>query len=369
MTGWAMLGLEASGRNPLDVRRAGHSPIDYLRASAGRLRTTGDLERTALALEGAGVSPRSFAGHDVVAELRRRRSPSGSFEGQVNLTAFGTLALRGAGAPPSSLERSSAWLRRAQNGDGGWGFRRRAASDPDSTGAALQGLAAGGGKGGRAIASGSSYLRRAQRADGGFALAGSRTSNTQSTAWALQGLVAAGVQPSGVRTHRHSPLDYLARRQAGDGHFRYSSSSDQTPVWVTGQALLAVERAAFPLAAVPRSPSPPGRQSRALPSRAGAVPGAGASDTRSGSSRHGPARSAKADSARGRPAARSGAASVPSSRGRSVGIGGQSRNPLPSSEAAGRGAGRSAAPYVAGGSCLLAAALAAGFVWYRRRVG
>jgi energy-coupling factor transport system substrate-specific component len=369
MTGWAMLGLEASGRNPLDVRRAGHSPTDYLRASAGLLRTTGDLERTALALEGAGVSPRSFAGRNLMAELRRRRSPSGSFEGQVNLTAFGILALRGAAAPPSSLKRSSAWLRRAQNGDGGWGFRRGAASDPDSTGAALQGLAAGGGKGG-AIAGGSSYLRRAQRPDGGFALAGSRSSNTQSTAWAVQGLVAAGVRPAGVRARRHSPLDYLAKRQAADGHFRYSSSSDQTPVWVTGQALLAVEGAAFPLAAVPRSPSPPGRQTRASPSRAGAGHGAGAGESKVGSSPHALVRSAKAGVAHRRPAVRSGAAAVPSSRGRSAGLRPRlARDPVPSSDASGRGGGRSAASYVAGGSCLLAAALAAGFGWYRRRVG
>ena len=33
MTGWAMLGLEAAGRNPLDVERtAGATPVDYLRA-------------------------------------------------------------------------------------------------------------------------------------------------------------------------------------------------------------------------------------------------------------------------------------------------------------------------------------------------
>ena len=103
ITGWAVLGLESAGRNPLDVRRGGHSPIGYLRSQAGGLRSTGDLERTILALEGAGVSPRRFGGRDLVAELRRRRSRSGSFEGQVNLTAFGILALRAAGAAASAL--------------------------------------------------------------------------------------------------------------------------------------------------------------------------------------------------------------------------------------------------------------------------
>ena len=36
---------------------------------------------------------------------------------------------------------------------------------------------------------------------------------------------------------------------------RYSSDSDQTPVWVTGQALLAVNGRPFPLAPVPRAVS------------------------------------------------------------------------------------------------------------------
>ncbi len=38
-----------------------------------------------------------------------------------------------------------------------------------------------------------------------------------------------------------------------DGHYSYSASSDQTPIWVTAQVLLATERKAFPLAAVPRA--------------------------------------------------------------------------------------------------------------------
>jgi hypothetical protein len=60
-----------------------------------------------------------------------------------------------------------------------------------------------------------------------------------------------------VRVGGRSPLDYLASLQARDGHYRYSASSDQTPVWVTGQALLAVSEKPFPLSPVPRSsPNP-----------------------------------------------------------------------------------------------------------------
>ncbi|MGH3075127.1 MAG: hypothetical protein ACRDQC_09380, partial [Gaiellales bacterium] len=252
ITGWAALGLEAAGRSPLDVTSGGHSAIGFLRTHLDGVRSTGDLERTILALDGAGIAARRFGGRDLVAELRRRRSPAGSFEGQVNLTAFGILALRSAGVHVSALARSVAWLRHAQNADGGWGFQPDAGSDPDSTGAAVQGLAAGGGRG-RATRRGTAYLRHSQQHGGGFALAGASTSNSQSTAWAIQGLVAAGANPAAVRKAGRSPFDYLGHRQAGDGHYRYSSASDQTPVWVTGQALLAVNHRAFPLAPVARA--------------------------------------------------------------------------------------------------------------------
>ena len=245
MTGWAMLGLEAAGRNPLDVGRARRNPVAYLRANADRIASVGDLERTILALEGAGVDSRRFAGRDLVAELVRRRSGDGSWQGQVNLTAFGLLALRAAQAGDTG--RAAAWLRRAQNDDGGWGFRTDAASDADSTGAALQALALAGS--GRALERGVRYLRQAQRGDGGWSLAGGVT-NSQSTAWAAQGLVAAGATGRALR----AGLGYLDARQAGDGHYRYSAASDQTPVWVTGQALLAVTRSPLPLAAVARAP-------------------------------------------------------------------------------------------------------------------
>jgi uncharacterized membrane protein len=252
MTGWAMLGLEGAGRNPLDLGPSGRTPVDYLRAHVDGLQSTGDLERTILALEGAGVNPQSFGGHNLTADLLSRRGKDGSFQDQVNLTAFGILALRAAGAPRSKLAASEAWLAKAQGDDGGWGFQPGISSDADSTGAALQGIAAGGG-GGKVLKRGVGFLRSKETSDGAWPLGGNGVSNSQSTAWAIQGLVAAGVPPRSVSSHGHSGLDFLAARHDSDGHYRYSSSSDQTPVWVTGQALLATEQKAFPLAAVPRS--------------------------------------------------------------------------------------------------------------------
>ena len=247
MTGWAVLGLEAAGVNPLDVDHGDATPISYLAGTVGEISTTGDIERTILLLHGAGLDPRRFQGHDLVRRLLARRGGDGSWGAQVNPTAFGILALRAAGVTGGN-SRSAAWLRENQNQDGGWGFAAKAASDADSTGAVLQALAAAADGGG--IRAGVSYLRDVQRPGGGFALTGGPV-NAQSTAWAAQGLLAAGVSPSSVR-RGGSSLAYLASAQAGDGHYRYSSSSDQTPVWVTGQALLAVNGTAFPLNPVPR---------------------------------------------------------------------------------------------------------------------
>ncbi len=223
-----MLALEASGRNPLDVRSGGENPVAYLRSQAGRLRSVGDLERTVLALAGAGLDPRRFAGTDLVAELRSRRDGDGSVDGQVNLTAFYALAMRAAGADPRSLRRPARWLRRAQGPDGGWGIQPDAPSEADSTGAALQGLVAAGSRG-AATARGADWLREAQRGGGGWALGSSGIVNSQSTAWAVQGLVAAGGARAGDRPRdrlpgappgrrRPLPLLVLQRPDADLGH-------------------------------------------------------------------------------------------------------------------------------------------------------
>jgi Prenyltransferase and squalene oxidase repeat len=248
MTGWAVLGFEAAGINPLDLDRGDATPISYLAANVGEITTTGDIERTILVLRGAGLDPRRFHGQDLIRRLLARRGRDGSWGGQVNPTAFGIFALRAAGVSAGNA-RSAAWLRSVQNEDGGWGFAAGATSDPDTSGAVLQALAAAGSRTG--MRAGVRYLRGAQRPGGGFALAGGSV-NAQSTAWAVQGLIAAGVSPSSVRAGGRSPLDYLASVKAADGHYRYSSTTDQTPVWVTAQALMAVNGKAFPLAPVSR---------------------------------------------------------------------------------------------------------------------
>ena len=94
-----------------------------------------------------------------------------------------------------------------------------------------------------------SWLRTNQNGDGGFGQFKGRDSNAQSTSYAVQGLLAAGAGGSAVSRARA----YLVRLQRSDGSVAYSSTSAQTPVWVTAQALMALRGKPLPLAAVPRS--------------------------------------------------------------------------------------------------------------------
>jgi Prenyltransferase and squalene oxidase repeat len=244
-TAWVMLGLEAAGRNPLDISHGGPNAVGYLRGHIDELSSPGDFARTILALEGTGVDPRSFGGHDLVAALSKRRRDNGSFEGWPGSTAFAVIALRAAGA--GGFNQSISWLAKVQNGDGGWGDLPGSPSTADGTGAAMQAIPSS-----DAAGRGLGYLRKAQRPNGGFPLGSSGSVNSQSTAWAAQGMLAVGTDPGSVREGGKSALDYLAARQEADGHYRYSPTSDQTPVWVTGQVLAATAGESFPVPPAPR---------------------------------------------------------------------------------------------------------------------
>ena len=246
-TGWAGLALGSSGRNPQDVkRRKGRSVARYVLRGAGSLKDIGEIERTALIAKVAGLNPRSFGGRNLVREIQNRRRSNGSISGFVSYTAFGIMALRASGAPAGGS--TIAWLVESQNQDGGFGVASSSASDADMTGAALQALATVG-RSGRPVARRAvEWLVANQHGDGGFGLAKGSASNAQSTAYAVQGLIAVDGGARAVSRARA----YLAKRQLADGSIAYSSASTQTPVWVTAQALMALEGKPLPLATAPR---------------------------------------------------------------------------------------------------------------------
>ncbi|HEY4830346.1 MAG TPA: prenyltransferase/squalene oxidase repeat-containing protein [Solirubrobacteraceae bacterium] len=259
--GWAALGLAAAGENPQVLERGGHSVIDYIASGLAANSDPGSVERTILVVGAAGLTPENFGGRNLVSALERDIGRNGSVSNQSNWTAFALLALRAAGAapPPATLP----WLVRQQDADGGFNYGTRGgASDVDDTGAVLEALAGVGESGAsRARARAVAYVRAQQDRDGGFPSQPGSGSNSQSTAFAVQGLIAAGVDPDSV--HRHgspSPLDYLRSLIAGDGHVDYARGINQSPTWVTGEVLMALEGKPLPLAAV------------ALPSRASQPP-------------------------------------------------------------------------------------------------
>ncbi len=380
MTGWVVLGLEAAGRNPLDVRAGGESAVAYLRANRDRLKSVGDLERTILALAAAGVDPRSFGGDDLVADLRERRDGDGSVDGQVNLTAFYVLAMRAAGVESGDLGRSGGWLRDAQNSDGGFGIQPKAPSEADSTGAALQALAAAG-SGGGSSSDAARYLRRSQREDGSWALASTGIANAQSTAWAIQGLVAAGSGGAGGRRNRLSgqparrrrPLPLLEdqRPDAGLGH-RAGAACPRAP--------------AVPHPGGAPQPADRGRGRRGL--RRLDLDGRRLGRRRRRFRRAGAGGSAASSGSGGGPGG-SGGSGAGGQRGGSKPGGGDSATtgqavtedeaapeatldaaPLAATTPAENAAddGGSATPWVAAGFAALILALTAGFLWFRRRL-
>jgi hypothetical protein len=246
-SGWAGLGLAAAGHNPRDLhRRGGRSLAAYVARDGRSVRDIGEVERTVLLLSAAGASPRDFGGRDLVDVILRARRGDGSIAGFVSYTTFGVLALRSAGVSPG--RKAVAWLVSSQNPDGGFGVAPASSSDSDMTGAALQALAVVGRQRVAAARRAVTWLRANQNDDGGFGQFRGRSSNAQSTAYAVQGLVAVGAGGGSLSR----ALGYLRRLQRADGSVAYSSASNQTPVWVTAQALMALERRPLPIAAVPR---------------------------------------------------------------------------------------------------------------------
>jgi len=188
-----------------------------------------------------------------------QQEPDGSWQGLVNTTAFAVLALRAAGRPADSgaVRAGVGFIAGQANEDGGFNFAGSGRpSGADDTGAALQALGAAGKRRSGVVRRAVAWLESRQNADGGFSLQGG-PSNAQSTAWAVQGLIAAGRNPRKVRRDgSRSPVAYLRSLVGADGAIRYSRTSTQTPVWVTSQAVAALEGKALPLEPVPRARTP-----------------------------------------------------------------------------------------------------------------
>lgn len=263
MTCWSMLALAAAGKNPLDVASGGKSPVDFLRSHIDEVEDAGDVARTILALEAAGVDPHSFTGEDLVDRLLSQRRSNGSYQGWPGSSAYAVLALRAAGAN-SAAAPTVAWLRKVQGKEGGWGNLAQSPSTAEITGAVLQVLTPGSAASDRAL----NYLRKAKRPNGGFAPGNNLSANAQATSWASQGLLAAGKDPAGFGPGKSS-FAYMRELQAEGGYFLQAPHTEASPVWVTADVLVALSGHHLPIAAPPREPKPKEAKAKKNPSSSG----------------------------------------------------------------------------------------------------
>ncbi len=236
----ASWGLEANPANP-----AGRTPADYLASQApdyaGRgASAAGKLLAGTVAL---GADPRQFGGLDLVAAVEATRNVTGTYgTGNTWDTSWAILGLAaaGAGVPPPAIDG----LLAAASPGAGWGFAARAPEpDVDSTGLALQALAAGlgaaggavtePGPDGAAVAAATAWLRTQLHPSGAFRGYGAQPS-AASTALALGGLAAWGqeVEGPGWRADaagalaRRSPVDGLLALQSPRGGFAGFAGAD-----------------------------------------------------------------------------------------------------------------------------------------------
>jgi Prenyltransferase and squalene oxidase repeat len=235
-SGWAALGLASEG---IDLRTVSHGRlIAYIESSESSNTDPGSIERTILVLRAAGLSAGSL-----VAALQHDIGSDGSVSNQTNLTSFAILALRAAGVTPPA--NTVSWLSAQQDADGGFNFATKGGqSDVDDTGAALEALAAAGAPvKSRALA----FISHQQNGDGGYPSQPGGPSNAQSTAWAIQGLLASGTSTASLGR----PLGYLQSLTGPNGAVDYSKGNSQSPVWVTGEAMMALAGKPLPLAPPP----------------------------------------------------------------------------------------------------------------------
>ncbi len=163
---------------------------------------------------------------------------------------LGTLALSET-VPVTAVES----LRTAILPDGGWEWMAGFGPDSNTTALIIQTLvAAGEPVTATEIVSGLAYLRQAQQDDGGFAydLTSGGGSDANSTAYAIQALAAAGEDPAGDAwsVDGVTPIDYLLGLQLDDGSFEWQVGTGSN-LFATQQVIPALLQRPYPIAVRP----------------------------------------------------------------------------------------------------------------------
>ena len=256
---WAALAVTGAAEDP-GRWRGGLASLRDAVATPLRRPMLGDLELTAVAAAAAGLDPRSVGGRNPVRAVLAAQRADGSIGDSPGTTAWGILALRAGGLERGSraIRRARAALVRRQQPDGGWSPAPESpGSGPNTTSAALQALWVAGARPATssALTRARAFLRAAQNPDGGFPAVMGGETQALTTAWVAVALHTVGEDPGEKPWNRSGgPLTALRGMQLANGGVRNERGSTSASVWATSQAALALARGPLPLG--PRSLRP-----------------------------------------------------------------------------------------------------------------
>ncbi|MGI8587949.1 MAG: prenyltransferase/squalene oxidase repeat-containing protein [Chloroflexia bacterium] len=253
----AIFGLVAAGRSDAVGARAGKpGALDYLAAKAkDYAKTPGAAAKLLLALAAVGQQGKAsdWGGVDLLKVINDSYDASNGHYGKdVTGQALVLLADKATGQTPPQAAVN--WLLGAVAADGGWAFdgsTDAGKADTNTTGLALQALAAAGQNGSPVLHKGLNYLSAQQNSDGGFAYqkAPDAASDANSTAMVVMGIRAIGENPADASWKQNGvgPLDFLASLQNADGALRFQAAQPADNAGATYQAIPALAGLVLPI--------------------------------------------------------------------------------------------------------------------------
>lgn len=267
----AALALAAAGRAEALRAGPGGGPLGYLEAQVGAASGPGQAAKLALAALAAGLDPRAFGGTDLVAAVLAGFDPATGFFGSGPFDSALSILALAAAAEPQPVGAVEGLLA-ARLDDGSFSFsgdRMPGAGDSNTTALAIQALIAAGDA--REVGASIAYLRAAQNADGGWTYqkpsAFGEDTDANSTALAIQALLAAGEDLEAWG----DPAQALLALQQESGAFAFNAAFPDDNLLATVQAIPAL--AGMPLTAV-TAPAALAASGALSPSAATAVAGA-----------------------------------------------------------------------------------------------
>jgi hypothetical protein len=236
-TEYTVWGLGANHLSISTFATAGKNPLDYLATNVGNEeKTAGSSAQLLLAVIAASQNPRTFAGHDLVADLEATfgaKTPGEYGDNDIFGDALAIVALKG--ADRNVPEAAGSFLTGHQCTDGGWHFDSTLpcgtapdnASDTNTTAVTLIALAASGGPDEAVRTRALAYLKGQQQASGGFEFQASpppfNVSDPDSDGLVIQGLLAVGQDPTAAQwsVGTKNALTDLLSFQGCDGSFSF----------------------------------------------------------------------------------------------------------------------------------------------------